>query len=104
MDVDYITDPKNGKTYSLFSKYGRKVLKKYINRFREGGEPMVMVGGAQQAGNQCKLDDNAIKSLTEAAAVAADTVTDDNAIIIGENVKIIKKIFRPCVKDALNKP
>ena len=46
MNVDYITDPKNGKTYSLFSKNGRKVLKKYINRFREGGEPMVMVGGA----------------------------------------------------------
>ena len=37
MDYNFIIDPKTNKTHSIFSKYGRNLLKSFLKEYMTGG-------------------------------------------------------------------
>ena len=52
--MNYIIDPQNGNTYSIFSQNGKNLLKKYVNVYQTGGAEGVFSKKIEKKRNELK--------------------------------------------------
>ena len=66
MDYNFIIDPKTNKTHSIFSKYGRNLLKSFLKEYMTGG-----VGNKDytpEQGNENNSNNNNVNSQVDERA------------------------------------
>tara|TARA_Y100001970_G_scaffold100710_1_gene126498 strand:+ start:2303 stop:2635 length:333 start_codon:yes stop_codon:yes gene_type:complete len=87
MDYNFIIDPKTNKTHSIFSKYGRNLLKSFLKEYMTGG-----VGNKDytpEQGNVNNSNNNNVNTQVDERARLnrlAET-SNTNETMIGRNVR-----------------